>query len=385
MSVRRSGPAGCAQVVATPFVIPYLRPLHLATGVVREHCAVLVEIADGDGERGIGEIAPGPGTTRAGATQCAARLAAAAATICAAVQENDPARLPMHALPPAERAGVEAALLDLSARRRRLPLHRLLMETPLAATVAVNAMLDAAAAPQLQRAVDGAVGKGYACLKFKAGPDEFAACIEALRYARQHYGHRLGLRVDGNRRWRASEALAALHQLEPLGIDYFEQPVAELAELRALRGATTVRIAADESAAEADQVDAVIATGAADVIVLKPARLGPLGALRAAGAACEAGIECVVTSNLETSVGVAAAAQVAAAVDAMRAGSSAEAYRMQPHRGACHGLGTVELLAGDITVERMLARTGRLHLPATPGCGVVLDAAALRRRRITNA
>lgn len=358
-----------AQVAVTPFAIPYRQPLRLASGLVAEHCGVLVQIGSEDGCHGIGEIAPGPGTTRNDARAIARRIAAAAGLVRAAAESRQVQAPP--ALTAPEAAGVDTALADLAARRSAVPLWRLLADSDTESSpIAVNALIEPAAAAAMRQAAGRAIDAGYRCLKFKAGPAEFADCINALRYVRARYGAGIGLRLDGNGRWPVEAALAAMEELSPLDLEYFEQPVARIDELCALRAAAAVRIAADESAADAAGVDAVLAAGAADVIVLKPARLGPFGSLRAWRAARAAAIDCIVTTSLESSIGVAAALHVAAAVDA---GATA--------RRSSHGLGTIELLAGDILRHPIVPRHGCLR-PVGPGIGAAVDAELLLRWRI---
>jgi L-Ala-D/L-Glu epimerase len=368
---RRPTPhAPVAAVAATAVAIPYERPLALATGIAREHCAVLVELADGDGHSGWGEIAPGPGTTRDAATAIALRLAACGERLAKLANRHDDHGA--YEIPEELRAGVEAALLDLRARRDGASLYRMLGGDGAApSAVAVNAMIDRGDADRTRRAIDGAVAAGFGCLKLKLAPHRLDDCEVALRYARDAHGDAIALRVDCNGQWSLDEARRALRRLEPFGLEYVEQPVAGLDELRALRGATSVRIAADESASDLTQIERAIDIGAVDVLVLKPALLGARDSLRAAAAARAAGIDCVVASNLETSLGVAAATHVAAIVDAER-----------PDRRRAHGLGTVGLLAGDVATPRMLPQRGKLAVPTAPGCGVIPAAEQLDRFRI---
>jgi len=373
LAPRPSPLAPAVTVSATPFAIPYRRPLALAPGSVTEHCAVLIEIVDRDGCRGAGEIAPGPGTTRARAGAIALdvtaqrdRIAAAAHGVFDALDANR--RTQLCGLDP----GVEAALLDLWARRRGEPLGLALRGGSADATqVIVNAMIDRAETRVVRDVIDAAVADGYRCLKLKMAPTDTEACCAALSYARGCYGDAIALRVDCNGAWTVPEARDALRSLACFDLEYVEQPAATLEDLRALRETTGVRIAADESVANISQIERAIALRAVDVMILKPARLGVLDALRGARMAIDAGIDCVVTSNLESSLGLASALHVAAAVDAMSA---------RPARA--HGLGTAQWLEADIAAPRLLARHGVLDTNGQPGCGVAPVADLVERWRI---
>ncbi len=152
------------------------------------------------------------------------------------------------------------------------------------------------------------------------------------------------IRVDANGRWSVDEAVAAIRALDRAagGLQYVEQPCAGLDELAAVRRRVTVRIAADESIRRAEDPLRVAVAGAADVAVLKCA---PLGGVRRALAVAEAcGLPCVVSSALQTSVGLAAELALAGALPELEF--------------AC-GLGTGVLLAADVVAEPLRA-PGRL-------------------------
>ncbi|WP_433874673.1 o-succinylbenzoate synthase [Sinomonas atrocyanea] len=158
------------------------------------------------------------------------------------------------------------------------------------------------------------------------------------------------LRVDANGGWSVPEAVEALGQLEPFGLEYAEQPVPGingLAEVRALLEArgTPVRIAADEAVRKAEDPLRVARAGAADLIVVKAAPLG--GVRRALEIVREAGLPAVVSSALDTSVGLAAGVALAAALPQL------------PY--AC-GLGTGALLAHDVVRSPLVPEGG--YLPA---------------------
>ncbi len=158
-------------VVATAVAIPYRVPLCLANGTVAEHCSVVVEIGDGE-QRGYGEIAPGPGTTRAEASAIAARISLLGDEIARAVAALDPSRPLSDEIPHDLRAGIEAAALDRVARVRGENLSSTLTGRSCGAvSLRVNAMIDRSDADVARAAVDRAVADGYRCLKLKVGDD----------------------------------------------------------------------------------------------------------------------------------------------------------------------------------------------------------------------
>jgi o-succinylbenzoate synthase len=166
------------------------------------------------------------------------------------------------------------------------------------------------------------------------------ARVEAVRDALGGGG---AIRVDANGAWDVGEAVRALQELGRFGLEYAEQPCATLAEMAELRGKADVPLAADESIRRAGDPLAVRATGSCDIVVLKAQ---PLGGVRAALAVAEAcGLPVVVSSAVETSVGLAAGVAFAAALPELR-------Y-------AC-GLATMSLLAGDVTGAPLAEEAGVL-------------------------
>jgi O-succinylbenzoate synthase len=170
------------------------------------------------------------------------------------------------------------------------------------------------------------------------------------------------LRVDANGAWSVPAAVAALTALAPYGLEYAEQPCATLPELaalrRELRGA--VAIAADESVRRAEDPERVAVAGAADLVVLKVAPMGGVAAALRVAAGC--GLPVVVSSALDTSVGIAAGLALAAALPEL------------PY--AC-GLGTVGLMATDVAADPLLPRGGVLPVRrAVPDPGRLSELAA---------
>jgi o-succinylbenzoate synthase len=110
-----------------------------------------------------------------------------------------------------------------------------------------------------------------------------------------------------------------------------------------------VRIAADESIRRADDPLRVAVARAADVAVLKCAPLG--GVRRALQVAEAAGLPCVVSSALETSVGLAAGLALAGAL---------------PELSFACGLGTIALLDDDVVTDPLRPVDGHLPVPRTP-------------------
>ncbi len=197
-----------------------------------------------------------------------------------------------------------------------------------------------------------------------AEPGQTLADDEArLAAVRNALGPDGAVRVDANGGWDVDGAVAAIGRLDRAagGLEYVEQPCATVEELAAVRRRVDVPIAADESIRRAADPYRVRDLEAADVAVLK---VQPLGGVRACLRIAEdIGLPVVVSSALETSLGIAAGVALAAALPEL------------PY--AC-GLATVALLTDDLVVEPLLPVDGALQV-AVP----VLDPAALARLTAT--
>ncbi len=228
--------------------------------------------------------------------------------------------------------------------------------TPVRERIPVNVTVPAVAPEQAMRI---AAGSGCRTAKVKVaerGQDE-AADIERVEAVREALGPAGRIRVDANGGWDTGQAARMLRRLAAFGLEYAEQPCATLDELAELRRLIDIPVAADESIRRAEDPLRVRAAGAADIVVLK---VQPLGGVRAALRVAEAcGLPVVVSSAVDTSVGLAAGTALAAALPEL------------PY--AC-GLATMSLLAGDVTADPLVPDQGEL-----PVRRPVVDAGLLAR------
>lgn len=171
---------------------------------------------------------------------------------------------------------------------------------------------------------------------------EDLARVEAVRAALGTGGR---IRVDVNAAWDVKTAVRRIGRLAEYGLEYVEQPVATISEMREVRSSVGVPIAADELVRTMPDPLEVAEAGAADVMVMKVQPLG--GVMRTLDLAKRAGIPVVISSALETSVGLAAGVAAAAALPDL------------PY--AC-GLGTASLLAEDVVVRPLLPRGGEVEV-----------------------
>ena len=169
--------------------------------------------------------------------------------------------------------------------------------------------------------------------------------IERVAAVRDALGPDGRIRVDANGGWSVDQAARLLRRLGRYSLEYAEQPCATLEELARLRRLVDIPVAADESIRRAEDPMKVRAAGAADIVMIK---VQPLGGVRAALRVAQAcGLPAVVSSAVDTSVGLAAGVALAAALPEL------------PY--AC-GLATMSLLGGDVTAEPLTESGGELRV-----------------------
>ena len=216
---------------------------------------------------------------------------------------------------------------------------------PVRDSVPVNVTIPAVDAVTAHRLVTGSGGCRTAKVKVAERGQDVGQEIARLEAVRDALGPSGAIRIDANAGWDLETAIVRLPLLDRAagGLEYAEQPVASIADLAVLRRAGSVLIAADESIRRAADPLAVVRAQAADVVVLK---VQPLGGVRACLELAEqVGLPVVVSSALETSVGLAAGIALAAALPEL------------PY--AC-GLATAQLFAADVVASPLLPADGAI-------------------------
>jgi len=266
--------------------------------------------------------------------------------------------------------GLEIALLDALGEAEGCGVSTLLspVGTVPRAKVPVNAVISARTMNAAIAAAREAIAPGFQCVKLKVGlGGGVREEIERVAAVRDAIGPEMHLRLDANEAWNLEEAIAILSQCVPYNIQYVEQPLKahDLAGMRGLRRAVPIPIAVDEALQGLQSARLVLDNEAADILVIKPQLAGGLHTgQQIIQAATERGVRCVITSAIETGIGVIAALHLAAASPAVTL--------------EC-GLATLHMLSDDLLIDDLPVRDGFLAVPTGPGLGVALDREALDR------
>ncbi|MGW9629598.1 mandelate racemase/muconate lactonizing enzyme family protein [Agromyces sp. NPDC055520] len=301
---------------------PLVRPFVTAIRRADEIDVMLVEAVDSDGRSGWGEAptswrvtGESPESVRAAVAGPIAEAVLGvqiadreqwAAAIATAVVGNSSAR-----------SAVECALTDLAAQIAGCRVADLLGAAPRAAQVQTDMTLSAGSVDDLVARARGHIDDGFGCIKVKASAGE--PVVPALAALRAELGPAVALRVDANQAWTPDDAIRIIRDAEDagVGLELVEQPVAagDLDGLAAVTAAVDTPILADESVWTTLDLRRIVRRRAADLVNIKLAKTGgPAEALRLAAEARAAGVEVLVGCMMESAVGVASAASLAAAI-----------------------------------------------------------------------
>ena len=327
--------------------LPMVHSFTSARSGLRDRRIIVLAI-DGGGATGWGEAAPVPGHTTEDpdGAWSTLRLLLAAHGVNAATEAGGLLA-----------AAFTQAADDLSAKLSGEALWRTLGGTPeVMASAAIG--LEASGRPD-KRQIDVAADSGYRNMKLKITPACTADDVRAILESHPH----VVFGADANGSF-GPEDRAALDALDSVGLAYLEQPgdPHDLDFHGKLRASLRTPVALDESAADADAIRRILASGAADVITLKTGRLGASRALDLARSITSQGVGVRLGGLVESGIGRAHAAALA--------GNPVFAWPS-------------DLAASDRYFEDDLVRPqwritdGTLGLPSGPGIGVAVDRDAL--------
>lgn len=213
------------------------------------------------------------------------------------------------------KAACDMAVYDLVGKHYKIPLYKFFggyrtkLETDL--TISLNSPEEMSA-----DALD-AVAQGFDALKLKVGIDS-ALDLERVQRIREAVGYDIKLRLDANQGWEPDEAITVINKLDRMGMDieFVEQPVKarDFAGLKKVHDNVDTLIMADESVFSPMDAMELLQMKAVDLLNIKLMKCGGLyNAVKIADIAECYGVECMLGCMVESKVGLAAAAHLAAA------------------------------------------------------------------------
>jgi O-succinylbenzoate synthase len=240
-----------------------------------------------------------------------------------------------------EAAAWLAAAIDFGWREPELPAGA-------AARIRVNATLPAVPADAVEKILARFPGCRTVKVKVAEAGQSLEDDLARVSRTRELLGPDGRIRIDANAGWNVDEAEHAIHTLAPFDLEYVEQPCATVDELTQIRKRVKymgMPIAADESVRKAEDPVAVARAGAADILIIKAQPLG--GIARSLQIIADAGLPVVVSSAIDTSVGLSMGAYLAASIPGLEFDC---------------GLGTAALLAADVSRSPLLPSDGQIEV-----------------------
>jgi o-succinylbenzoate synthase len=357
--------------------VPFVRPFATAHGAMTHREGLIITLEAEGGLSGVGEATPWPAFGLGDVADTARVFAALAPRLpgLPADRANDAFAGQNLAAPgvAAARCGLDLAAHDLIGKAQGAPVAALLGGDP--ATVGddgvpVNATIGALSPDEAAEAARRAVAAGFTCAKVKVAAGSLAEDDARVAAVRAAGGPDVLVRIDANGAWSEAEAIAAIERLSRHDLELVEQPVAadDFASLARVRRAVSVPIAADEAVRTLDDARRIVASGAADLLVVKPMVCGGLAAGRAIlKLAAEAGLGAFVTTTIDFGPGIAGALALSRSMG----------------QAALHcGLATSGLLESPLVRDLPAVVGGRMVVPQGAGLGVTLDPESVLRYRV---
>lgn len=349
--------------IVSAVVKPYSRELAVnwqtPQGVTSQRRGFVIRMVTEEGLLGFGEASPLPGFSRETMEQAGICLFDAVTKLLgqsvppslSEVSDVIAAMVPAYC--PAARFSLETALCDLAARREGKSLA-LWLNSQSRREVPVNYLLEPSC-------VDGdklaSIIGNYRTVKIKMS-GQVEHDIECVHRVRQIVGKSIGIRVDANRRWSYEDAASALERMREFDIEYVEEPLAvfDAEQLSRLRDKTKIKIALDETFVESDDPETLMTDRVGDIIIIKPTLIGGIGRIfQLASLARSCDQQIVITSSLETEIGLSALLHLAAAIGDM-------IY-------SC-GLDTLRFFRATYEESQFLVSAGSMRLPDSTGIGI---------------
>ena len=305
--------------------IPLVTPFKTALRTVNSVNDLIVKIETEDGAFGYGEAPPTAvitGDTKE-SIEATVRGYIAPAIIGMDLDDLDAVMKKMEksiAKNTSAKAAVDIALYDLYAKRRNMPLFRLLSENDPAQTktrLETDLTISVNDTDEMVRDSLRAAAQGFRILKVKVGKGG-SKDVERIREIRRAVGPGIVIRVDANQGWKKEEAVRTIRAMEDaaLDVELVEQPVSghDFKGLKYVTEHVNTPILADEAVFSVEDAERIIEERAADLINIKLMKTGGIhNAQKICDIAQKNEIRCMIGCMLESKVAVSAGAHLAAA------------------------------------------------------------------------
>jgi o-succinylbenzoate synthase len=342
------------------YSIPFRAPLKTARGELKSRRGFLIAAHGPDGAVGVGEIATLPefGTESYRAAESflqglprdILRSGFFPDIMDFARFHSGPAfqRFLKSASHPAVTFGISCALLGLMRAYECPGQHSGANIIDCTSPFSVNSLIFGFSADEVFDLAQQRYAVGFNTLKLKVGVLPVEEELRAIRRIRVALPE-VKLRLDANRAWTRTEAVDFCTKVEPMGIEYIEDPTSNTDALQALRAHSDIRVAIDELWTPEYILSGQADWKLCDVLVLKPVRIGSHTLIKKIQSAAQShGVRTVYTTMFDTSIGIACTLGL---------------MREIADHNIAHGLDTARLLASDTLTHPIIPDQGMLHVP----------------------
>jgi len=313
---------GIQSIEAYPVVLRYREPFRIAPTTTVETHNIIVKVITDFKIVGIGESSPSKRVTKETPQtvietldkiaphllgMCPLRIEQVNETMDELVSENTSAK-----------AAIDIALHDILGKAARKPLFKLI--GGFREDILTDLTLSIKEPKEMAKDAVKAVKKGFTALKVKVGVNP-TKDFERIRRIREAVGSEIAIRIDANQGWTVKEAIAILNKLEPLKIEFVEQPVKadDIPGLAEITESSPIPVMADESVHTPEDALHLIKEKAAHMINIKLMKSGGILKARKIVAIAEAAnVPCMIGCMGESAVGITAGVHLASALKNIR-------------------------------------------------------------------
>jgi o-succinylbenzoate synthase len=331
------------------YKLKFIEPFETSKGIIDERKGFLIHMKSDSGKTGVGDAAPFPEFGSESYVDAENKLKKFKLNLKMNFQNIEKSigeSLYILDKFPALHHGFEQALINLISKENNLSVNEILNESS-KKDIKVNAVIGFLSPEESAKEAKRLIRQGYSTLKIKVGRENFADDLKCIIAIREVAGSKINLRIDANGKWELKRAIDNLKELEPLYLEYAEQPVNGIADFIELKNKTAVPLAVDESIRTIKDASEYIRHKAAAVLILKPMMLGGIiTLLKIKNLAEQNGLKVVVTSSFESVVGRAIAVFAASTVTEVIA----------------HGLATGKYFEKDLFTDPYQVKNGIISL-----------------------
>lgn len=343
------------------YKIPFQTPFSISGAVYEFREGVIVEF-DHEGILAFGEIAPLPGFSDFSLDQVISVLQLNKEALENALIKSEFPQFfyvlsQIHNIP-SLKFGLDTLYHDYLAKQKGISLAEYLFPELSTTKIPSNAVLSLKDVRLSLHSARKMIQDGFNTLKVKVGSN-FEKEFHLLNALRSEHPS-VKIRVDCNQSWKFDEAVSNLSQLEPLNIEYCEEPLIsnEIHQLSLLKKQTSIKLAADETIRNKKDVQMLSVQNGFDVFILKPMMIGSFSEIYVTKQQANSHyIDMVFTTSLESKIG-----RIITAILAQGWGTKKYA----------HGLATGSLLSYDLNDGNEM-NSGSYVIPDKPGIGIDLN------------